>query len=215
MSNEWIKTNWYCIRHAVVAEHTHKGTFYGSQDVDCTPCNDLSKWNANNLPNEDNILITSKLKRTIQTANAIKKAGAILPEQIEIPEFNEQCFGVWENKPFKDVCKETDEVFWFAPAHTVIEQGESFMNLYGRTAHRMHQLTHKYAGKNIISVTHGGTIRAMIAFAMDLAMDNALNITIDNQSITLLEHFHKKESKEKGKWRVRFINKLPIESLDI
>ena len=30
--------------------------------------------------------------------------------------------------------KETDEVFWFAPAHTVIEQGESFMNLYGRTA---------------------------------------------------------------------------------
>ena len=47
--------------------------------------------------------------------------------------------------------------------------------------------------KNIISVTHGGTIRAIaIAFAMDLAMDNALNITIDNQSVALPGTFSQK-----------------------
>ena len=209
MKDEWIKTNWYCIRHSVVDESIHKGKFYGSQDIDCVPDDDLSKWNAQNLPNENNILITSKLKRTIQTANAIKKAGANLPKQIEITEFNEQCFGVWENKPLKNVYKETDKTFWYAPAHTRIKKGESFIDLYARSANKIHQLNHEYSGKNIISITHGGTIRAMIAFAMDLTMDSALNITIDNQSITLLEHFHKKQSQDKGKWRIRFINKLP------
>ena len=208
---EWIKTSWYCVRHALVPESVHKGTFYGAGDVDCEPCEKLSKWNTKHLPDSDTVLITSALKRTHQTADAISKAGLKMPARLETPAFNEQNFGIWENQPFADVYKETDKTFWFAPAHTRIENGESFMDLHSRVSHEMHQLTHKHLGKNIISVTHGGTIRAMIAFALDLPLDNALNFTIDNQSITLLEHFHKDNSVDKGKWRARFINKLPIE----
>ncbi|MGB1360877.1 MAG: histidine phosphatase family protein [Alphaproteobacteria bacterium] len=209
--NDWIKTNWYCVRHALVPESVHNGTFYGGQDVDCKPCDELSSWNSKHLPNDDTVLITSALKRTHQTANAIETAGLKMPKRIEVADFNEQSFGDWEGQPFENVYKETDKTFWYAPAHNRISGGESFADLFSRVSHQMHELTHKHSGKNIISVTHGGTIRAMLAFAMDMPLDNALNVTIDNQSITLIEHFHKVKSNDKGKWRVRFINKLPFE----
>jgi alpha-ribazole phosphatase len=64
-----------------------------------------------------------------------------------------------------------------------------------------------YAGRDIIAVTHGGTIRAALAEALDLSPEAALAFTIDNCSLTRLERFD--GAGEGHGWRVAAVNLLP------
>ena len=213
---KWIATRWYCIRHALVPESEHKNLFYGSTDVGCIPDMDLAVWHTQILPSKNTVLLTSALKRTTQTAESIRQAGMPLPMAQSHASLNEMHFGCWQGKPRDTYTKDEDKSFWYAPAHYRIPDGESFGDLYARVSHTMLQQTLTHAGKNIISVTHGGTIRAMIAYAMHLPIKTAIDIHIDNQSVSLLEHLHSQDTHgniiEQGKWRVYYINKLPHKS---
>ncbi len=215
-NTKWVATRWYCIRHAVVPESEHHNTFYGSDDVGCIPDMDLAKWHTKILPSDNNILVTSGLKRTTQTAQAIRDCDFDLPTDMQFKSFNEMDFGHWQGKPASNYMKNKDQGFWYTPAHYRITGGESFADLYARVSHTMFDITWKYAGKNIISITHGGTIRAQIAYALGLPLKTAVDINIDNQSLTLLEHFHNEDTEgnitEQDKWRVHYINKIPNKS---
>ena len=68
------------------------------------------------------------------------------------------------------------------------------------------ELTKIHAGKNIISVGHGGVIRAAIGFAFNLDPEVALSCQIDNCSITRLDYFEPTESHPNGAWAVFHIN---------
>ncbi len=213
---KWIATRWYCIRHAVVPECEHNNTFYGASDVGCIPDMDLARWQTSILPQDNVILVTSALKRTTQTAQALRDCGFALPESLVFDSLNEMHFGYWQGTPASDHIKNKKHGFWYAPAHYRITDGESFADLYARVSHTVCAVTLQHAGKNIISVTHGGTIRAQIAYALGLPIKTAVDINIDNQSITLLEHFHSEDADgnivEQNKWRVHYINKIPHKS---
>lgn len=213
---KWIATRWYCIRHALVPESEHKNMFYGNMDVGCIPHMDLATWHTKILPPENIVLITSALKRTTQTADAIQQAGLWLPVAECYESLNEMCFGHWQGQPADNYIKGEDKSFWYTPAHYRIAGGESFGDLYARVSNTMLTQTIAHAGKNIISITHGGTIRAMIAYAMGLPISTAIDINIDNQSVSLLEHFHSQNKNgnilQQGKWRIHYINKLPHKS---
>ena len=69
----------------------------------------------------------------------------------------------------------------------------------------IHQLVEMYSGRDIIAVAHGGTIRAALALALGLEPEAALAFTIENCSITRIDHI---EGPGMGHgWRVVTVNR--------
>ena len=75
-----------------------------------------------------------------------------------------------------------------------------------RTNHAIEGINTQHKGGDIIAVSHGRAIRAAISHCLKIPLENALNINIDNQYLTVLEHF---QDNEVNTWRSIFINKLP------
>ena len=68
-----------------------------------------------------------------------------------------------------------------------------------------------HAGRHIVSVSHGGPIRAAIAVAIGLEPAGALGFTIDNLSITRLDHITGAgPDGDETAWRIVTINRPPV-----
>ncbi len=97
--------------------------------------------------------------------------------------------------------------FWLAPAHEAAPGGESFVEVMQRVSRAVTRLTREHAGRDIVAVTHGGTIRAALAHALGLDPEAALAFTIDNLSLTRLDHI---DGPGNGHgWRVGPVNLPP------
>ncbi len=68
-------------------------------------------------------------------------------------------------------------------------------------------LGERYQGRDIVVMSHGGTIRAALAMAVDLSPDNVLAFAIDNLSLTRIDHFP--EPGGAHFWRVVSVNQPP------
>ena len=207
-------TRWWWVRHAPVT--VNDGRCYGQTDFPCD-CSDDAAFAAlaRVLPREA-VWITSNLQRTYLTAAAIVRAGLPGPDPIPgpgvlmEPELAEQNFGDWQGIRYTDLPHKQGEGyhrFWLAPAHVAPPGGESFVALVERVTRAIRRLTREHQGRDIIAVTHGGTIRAAIIEALGLSPEAALAINIDNLSLTCLDHFA--EAGGGHPWRVAAINQPP------
>ena len=206
-----IVTRWWWIRHAPVPDG---GRIYGQSDLDCD-CNDdeIFRILARELP-RDATWVTSNLVRTRQTAAAILKADEgrrfAGVEPVAIPDFAEQHLGDWqgqERKAFYLARKVGTHTLWFAPADERPPGGESFTDLMQRVVPAIERLNSEHPGKDIIAVTHGGTIRAAIGFALGLSPQACLSFSTDNCSLTRLDHLT--AGGGTGLWRVVCVNHRP------
>lgn len=207
-----IETRWWWVRHAPVPDG---GRIYGQKDLPCD-CSDAAVFEAvaETLPH-DAIWVTSNLQRTTQTAAAIIKASSGRHAPAEIPAFEtfaEQHLGDWQGRERIAFRKERGLIatsFWLAAADERAPNGESFNDLVARVSPTIDDLTAKHRGRNIVSVTHGGTIRAAIGHAIGLPPDTTHAFTIDNCSITCLDHIHDPSGKSPSRWRVGTVNHRP------
>jgi alpha-ribazole phosphatase len=208
-------TRWWWVRHAPVT--VNDGRCYGQTDHPCD-CSNTTAFAglAAKLPREA-VWITSPLLRTHMTAAGIVRAGLPGPDPIPgpgvlvEPELIEQHFGAWQGKTYAELAQQNGNLwptFWLAPAHEAPPGGESFVQLLARVHPGILRLSHEHAGREIIAVTHGGTIRAALALALDLAPEAALAVTIDNLSVTRIEHFPGGEAARC--WRVTAVNHPPV-----
>ena len=97
--------------------------------------------------------------------------------------------------------------FWLAPAHEVPPGGESFVALTQRVHTAILRLSESHRGRDILAVTHGGTIRAALALALNLAPETALSFSIDNLSLTRIDHIPGPGGSRL--WRVATVNQPP------
>jgi broad specificity phosphatase PhoE len=205
------QTRWWWIRHAPVPDG---GRIYGQRDLDCD-CSDGDIFTvlARELP-QDAVWLTSNLARTRQTAAAILAAdergrhNGTTP--LVLPELAEQHLGDWqglERKAFYAQRKVGTHTLWFAPAHERPPGGESFIDLLGRVRPAIDRLTAEHRGRDIVAVTHGGTIRAALAVALDLEPQAALSFLIENCSLTRLDYLSPEGAV--GLWRVGAVNHRP------
>ena len=67
--------------------------------------------------------------------------------------------------------------------------GESFLDLYNRVRGAIERINAEQAGKDVIAVAHGGTIKAAIGLALGGQPEKGLAFDIDNCSVTRLDHF--------------------------
>ncbi|MBM3549947.1 MAG: histidine phosphatase family protein [Alphaproteobacteria bacterium] len=202
-------TRWWWIRHAPVT--VNKGTCYGQTDHPCdTSADSHFKGWADLLP-KDAVWVHSPLRRTKETALAIGAAGYALPEMQVVPEFIEQHFGSWQGRTYEELKAAPESGyhrFWLGPAAAVPPGGESFEHLMHRVIPGIERLNVEHAGKDIIAVTHGGTIRAAVAHALRLDPEAALRVEVYNTSLTRLDHFAG-TPRHPPAWRAVVINQAP------
>lgn len=200
-------TRWWWVRHAPVT--AHKGTIYGQRDLPCDVDDTETFAGLAAMLPQDAVCITSTLQRTHQTADAIAEQGLTYSERQAEPDFVEQSFGDWQGHSFAEFDHIRDSIahrYWLAPAYERAPNGESFADVVARVAPAITRLTADHSGRDIIAVTHGGTIRAAIAFALGISADKALSYAIDNCSATRLDHI---DMGETHAWRINFVNWLP------
>lgn len=195
------------IRHAPVT--ANNGCIYGQTDMPCDTDDAVAfEGLARQLP-DDAILVTTNLQRTTQTAAAIAAAGLGMPEPVIEPELREQHFGDWQGMRYDEFWSDRDpdqNRFWLAPAHERPPGGESFADLITRVAPAIDRVVDTHAGRDIVAVAHGGTIRAAAALALGLEPENALRFAVDNLSITRIDHVR---SPTLDSWRVVCVNRDP------
>jgi alpha-ribazole phosphatase len=102
---------------------------------------------------------------------------------------------------------ETYAAFWRDPTRNAPPGGESFEAQIRRVAAAIGRLTAAFDGRDIVSVSHGGTIRAAVALALGLAPEAAMAIVIDNLSLTRLSLVHDRLlSPGRAAWLVQAVN---------
>lgn len=204
-----VVTRWWWIRHAPVIDHDDK--IYGQSDLSADVSDKETFARLAAMLPRNAVLVTSDLKRTLLTAEAIAEAGLDLPPPIKDPALREQHFGAWQGIRRDQFDRETGQMmhrFWIAPAFERAPDGESFTDVIARVAPAITRLTAEYAGRDIICVAHGGTIRAAAAVALGLGPDKALAIRTANCGLTRLDHILDDKA-DGGVWRIVTINHDP------
>ncbi len=201
-----LTTRWWWLRHAPVINHG--GVIYGNSEIAC----DLSDAAAlgalaERLP-DDAVWVTSQLGRARETAAALAAARDwTAPERRVEPDLAEQDFGDWQGRTLAEIERQGEPVqhnFWWAPAHHAPPGGESFAAVVERVAGVIERLTREHAGRDIVAVAHGGSIRAALVTALGLDPAAALAFHIHTLSLTRIDHIA--DSEHGGNWRIVAVN---------
>jgi broad specificity phosphatase PhoE len=201
-----VTTRWWWVRHAPV--RSDGGNIYGQKDIECdTSDTEVFEAVAKILPREA-VWVASNLMRTHQTAEAIWAAGFPKPAHMaKEAAFAEQHLGQWQGtNRAAFIASRPPGSNWFADINEPVPGGESFMDLYNRTKDAVERLTVEHAGRDVIAVGHGGTIKAAVGLALGGLVEKGLSFDIDNCSVTRLDHF---ASPDRPIWRLPMVNQQP------
>ncbi len=172
------------IRHTSV--NISKSICYGQTDV---PLNDTFE--------QESALVFSKIEKILEK-KAINTEGVTLwssplsrafflaekfgkkwGKDISIePSLKELNFGDWENRAWADIPPEKLDAWMSDFVNISPPNGESFSDLFARATHFLEKLLTQKE-KNHIVFTHAGTMRAALAWALDLPLENAFRFDLD------------------------------------
>jgi alpha-ribazole phosphatase len=202
------ETRFWLIRHALVDENS-RAILYGVMDVPLcettleaqTP---MYSALAKRLPRPATWKV-SPLSRTRRTAQAIFNAGYPTEVLGVEPDLIEQSLGEWHGLPHAELPAKLatpQHPFWPLAGDEKPPGGESMVEVIVRAGAALERLAQTHRGEDVVIVSHGGTIRAAVAYALDVHPDNALHLSIHNLSLTGLE-------RHPEGWRVTCVNELP------
>lgn len=200
-----MATRWWWIRHAPV--HVAGKIIYGQLDVDCDTSDHARAVAVAAQCPTDPVLVISGLGRTRATLDALQGAGLTRAPDVRVePDLMEQSFGAWEGKTWRGLKEDDDpalERFWAQPFHEAPPGGESFETMTRRVQSCVARLQEELAGRDIVAVTHAGTIRAVLAEALAIPVERLFNLNIEPLSLTRVDHDRKHWA---GPWQVRGVN---------
>jgi len=198
-------TRFWLIRHALVNEIS-RSVLYGTLDVKL--CEDrlreekpLYSALAARLPRPA-LWVVTPLSRTRDTARALFEAG--YPEQPLTVEtgLSEQELGDWQglaHAALPPLLAEAAHPFWPISGAERPPRGESMEDVIARVGPALERLAREHHGEDVIAISHGGAIRAAMAYAAGLTGHQSLHFAIQNVSLTLLE-------RSAQGWRVTGVN---------
>ena len=201
-----VTTRWWWVRHAPVREDN--GCIYGQKDLGCDTSDRVVFTAVGKILPRDAVWYASHLKRTHQTADAIWAAGFPRPATMQQEAaLAEQHLGEWQGMNRAAFLASLPAgSHWFADIDEPAPGGESFMDLYNRVRGSIDRITIEQAGKDVIAVAHGGTIKAAVGLALGGQPDKGLAFDIDNCSVTRLDHV---AADGRNVWRLPMVNQQP------
>jgi len=201
-------TGFWLIRHALVDENA-RAILYGTMDVELCASTLLEQTPmyralAQRLPRPASWTVTP-LSRTRRTAEAIFAAGYPRATLTVEPDLIEQSLGEWQGLPhaaLPPLLTLPVPPFWPLAALEHPPGGETMAHVIARVGAALERLAVSHAGRDVVVVMHGGSIRAAVAHALRIAPDAALQLSVQNLSLTRLE-------RHETAWRVVCVNELP------
>jgi broad specificity phosphatase PhoE len=201
-------TNFWLIRHALVDENA-RAILYGTMDVELCASTLLEQAPmyralAQRLPRPASWIVTP-LSRTRRTAEAIFAAGYPRAAPTVEPDMIEQSLGDWQglaHAALPPLLTLPVPPFWPLAALEHPPGGETMTHVIARVGAALERLAASHAGQDVVVVMHGGSIRAAVAHALRIAPDAALQLSVQNLSLTRLE-------RHPAAWRVVCVNELP------
>jgi broad specificity phosphatase PhoE len=196
----------WLVRHALV-DAASLAYLYGTNDVPlCETALETQSGTfaglAARLPRPARLICTP-LSRTQLTLQAITAAGYPGHAPALDAAFVEQDFGAFQGQPiasFDGRPAGERHPFWPIDAAETPPGGENFDMMIARVGARLEALAAATDGfDHTVIVTHGGAIRAACAHALALSAHQALCLSVENLSLTRLEH------DERG-WRLASLN---------
>ena len=133
----------------------------------------------------------SDLTRAITTAEILAQPHKlpVMPMQ-ELREVN---FGRWEGKVFtqevKDELIKSDKNWWNSPFDGSGSKGESFSQMSARVNEAVRSIVERHLDdQEIVIVSHGGVIRAIIALVLGMNLVSYWRLRLDNACLTIVDY---------------------------
>ncbi len=140
---------------------------------------------------EANILVSSSLKRAIETAGYFSKRSGL--PLIQSPSLDEMDFGEFEGKPYEEVIvelAEIDQAWKRGEINIRIPGGESPMEVYNRAMEVILSMINKQPEGLITLVIHGRLMRILFAEWLGYGIKNMHLIEHENGAVNQFVHKH-------------------------
>ena len=130
------------------------------------------------------VLISSPLKRTRQTAEAIARTTGL--DIIFDEAWYELSFGTWDGKAIEEVREQEPDEYqaWLNSSSYAPPGGESYDEASIRIEEALEKLVAEYPGKKIIVVTHNGVIKTAAKIAVGAPSDAVFHMDATPCSIS-------------------------------
>lgn len=173
------------IRHGET-EWNKTGRFQGHSDV---PLSAEGRAQAEALGrylalNHVDAIYASDLIRAMETAAplAARFGLTVTPD----PLLRELNFGAWEGRSFNDVNAEHSDAmkqFYNDPEHADIPESEPFPVFQKRVAGRVREIVRAHQGKRIVIVSHGASIRILLADILAMPIRSIWHVSQLNTAV--------------------------------
>jgi len=143
-------------------------------------------------------IYTGPLERTLETAAPLsgRLALEISPQQA----FDEVDFGTWTSLSFAVLEQRRDWKIWNRSRHrATAPEGESIQDVQDRAAKELHHLAQGSPRQNVVVVTHGEVIKAVIMHFLRLSNEFHWQLDISPGSLSIL-------TLNNGEARVKSVN---------
>ena len=128
-----------------------------------------------------NAVYTSPLQRAAQTAELVAAPHRLQPQPVDA--LREVDVGSWQGLTREEIVDRFPEQFQRWLRHGPgWEDGESYEEMGRRAVAALLELGERHSGQRIVAVTHGGPIRAAVAFARGISHSEARRVgpVVDN-----------------------------------
>lgn len=135
-------------------------------------------------------IVSSPLQRCARFAETVAE-GYQVPLELD-DAFKEVSFGDWDGKPSKQVWQQhRDQVlqFFTEPETCAPPNGESLLQLQQRLVPAFEQLVERCQGEHILLVQHGGTIRALLGWLLNMPLKSVLQFDVPYASLSRIRVF--------------------------
>ncbi|MCK2216464.1 MSMEG_4193 family putative phosphomutase [Actinomadura sp. ATCC 31491] len=133
-------------------------------------------------------IVSSPLERCQETAGAVA-AGRGLPVQTD-ERFIECGYGAWTGRELKELAKDPLwQVVQAHPSAAVFPEGESLAAMQQRAVAAVREWNRRLGEKSVYLVcSHGDVIKAIVADALGLHLDQFQRITADPAALTVIRY---------------------------
>lgn len=173
------------IRHGET-EWNKTGRFQGHSDVPLSAEGraQAAMLGENLAVDHVDMIYASDLTRAMETAAPLAQRFGL--EVISDPQLRELNFGAWEGRNFNDVNAENPNAmknFYTDPEQADIPESEPFPEFQRRIAGRVREIVAQERGKRIVIVSHGASIRILLADLLSMPIRSIWHLSQLNTAV--------------------------------
>ncbi len=133
-------------------------------------------------------IYASPLRRAAQTAEQI--SGAYSLPVISEPDLREMSLGKWEGMTVAEIQAAFPGRYekWLEdPLAFPAPGGEGLRAFERRVVRAIHRMQHDHPGSDLIVISHGGVIKALLCFSLGLDIRYLFRLKLDNTAVSQIE----------------------------